>query len=114
MQSCGQIVFAKTIEYLKVTINFENYLQTLHQKDAITLCKFRCRSHALPVTKGRFDANMPYIEMQCTLCLSSDIGDEFHFLFVCPYFHRERNLFLPKSLCALIEVPKCVAHGKAF
>ena len=52
----------KILEYLKVTI-YENYLPTLHQKDATTLCKFRCRSHALPVTKGRFDTNIPYIEM---------------------------------------------------
>ena len=103
----------KNYRIFKSNHKYENYLQTLHQKDAITLCKFRCRSHALPVTKGRFDANIPYIEMQCTLCLSSDIGDEFHYLFVCPYFHRERNLFLPKSLCAL-KFPSALHMVKLF
>ena len=39
--------------------------------------------------------------MQCTLCLSSDVGDEFLYFFVCPYFHRERNVFLPKRIHAL-------------
>ena len=92
---------------------FENYLQTLHQKDAITLCKFRCRSHTLPVNKGRFNANVPNIEMQCTLCLSSAIGDEFHYIFVCPYFHRERNLYLPKTLCAL-RFPSALHMEKLF
>ena len=51
--------------------------------------------------------------MQCTLCLSSDIGDEFHYLFVCPYFHRERKLFLPKSLCAL-KFPSALHMVKLF
>ena len=37
--------------------------------------------------------------MQCTLCLSTDTGDEFHYIFVCPYFQRERCLYLPKRLC---------------
>ena len=65
---------------------FENYLLTLNKKDAFTLCKFRCRSHRLPVNKGRFNASTPHNDMQYTLCLSSDIGDEFHYIFVCPFF----------------------------
>ena len=37
--------------------------------------------------------------MQCTLCLSTDIGDEFHYIFVCPYFQREGCLYLSKKFC---------------
>ena len=48
----------------------------------------------------------------CTLCLSSDIGDEFHYLFVCPYFHRERNLFLPKSIIARLIMLQCCHKPK--
>ena len=93
---------------------YENYLQTLHQKDAIILSKFRCRSHALPVTKGRFDANMPHTEMQCTLCQSSDLGDEFHYLFVCPFFHRERTLLLPQNIRRALKFPSVLLMEKLF
>ena len=64
---------------------YEKYLQILCQKEAIALSKFRCRTHRLPVNKGRFDANV-VDDLQCPLCTPTDIGDEFHYIFVCPFF----------------------------
>ena len=54
----GQIVFCTNYRIFKGNHEFENYLLTLNKTDAFTLCKFRCRSHKLPVNKGRFNANM--------------------------------------------------------
>ena len=71
---------------------FENYLITLSKKDVITLCRFRCRSHNLPVNKGRFSQCSEDVE--CPLCLSHDIGDEFHYLYICPFFVKERQTCL--------------------
>ena len=66
---------------------FEKYLQVLCKKDSITLSKFRCRANGLPVNKGRFDASLTD-ELHCTVCSSSDIGDEFNYIFVCPFFTK--------------------------
>ena len=76
-------------------------------------CKFRCRSHKLLVNKGQFNANTPHCDMQCTLCLSTDIGDEFHCNFVCPYFQREIRLYLPKELCK-IRFPSALHMTELF
>ena len=38
----------------KETLEFEEYLITLDFKYMKNLCKFRCRSHNLPVNNGRF------------------------------------------------------------
>ena len=75
----------------------ENYLLSLNKTDANNLSKFRCRSHNLPVNRGRFDANTLHSDMQCSLCLSNDIGDEFHYIFACPFFEKERRVFLPQQ-----------------
>ena len=80
----------------KGLLELEKYLLFLNSKDATTLCKFRCRSHSLPVNNNRFDSDMSQDDI-CTLCLS-DTGDEFHYIFVCPFFLEERKLYLQKSV----------------
>ena len=30
--------------------------------------------------------NLPYKDRLCTKCSSADIGDEFHYVFSCPFF----------------------------
>ena len=46
------------------------------------LCKFRCRSHNLPVNNGRF-IEVTQADLKCTLCKNGDVGDEYHYLCVC-------------------------------
>ena len=46
------------------------------------LCKFRCRSHHLPVNNGQF-IEVTKADLKCTLCKSGDDGDEYHYLCVC-------------------------------
>ena len=45
------------------------------------LCKFRCRSHNLPVNNGRF-IEVTQADLKCTLCKNGDVGDE-----------KKKNLF---------------------
>ena len=67
----------------------------LHPNLRIYLTKFRCSSHNLPVEAGRL-ANIPLAERICHLCSLNSVGDEFHYLFLCPYFSEIRNKYLDK------------------
>ena len=92
---------AKTIEsskgrnykVFKDDQQFEPYLRILPRKAYIPLIKFRTGNHRLPVETGRWE-DLPYSERKCTLCEKNDIGDEFHYLLICPSFATERNALL--------------------
>ena len=62
-----------------------------------TLCKFRCRSHYLPVNNGRF-IEVTQADLKCTLCKNGDVGDEYHYLCVCSYFNAERTKFIGNGM----------------
>jgi hypothetical protein len=66
----------------KDTFCFERYLLLLSQPMCKNLLKFRVTNHKLPIQRGRV-LNVPLDERVCTLCNSEEIGDEFHYLFVC-------------------------------
>ena len=34
---------------------------------------------------------LPYEDRLCTKCLSADTGDEFHYVFRCPFFAESRK-----------------------
>ena len=70
----------------------EQYLTLLEPNLRRTLTKFRSGFHNLPITNRRYDE----IDDRnvCPLC-QSDVGDEFHYLLVCPSFEYHRNSFLP-------------------
>lgn len=72
---------------------FEAYLKILSRKNYTPLIKFRTGNHRLPVEVGRWEG-IPYTKRKCTLCEKNDIGDEFHYLLICPTFATERNTLL--------------------
>ena len=55
----------------------------------------RCRNHKLPVETGIYK-NIPRSERVCVKCTQSDIGDEFHYIFNCPFFVDQRRTYVPK------------------
>ena len=57
----------------------------------ITLTKFRCRNHKLPISLCRFSENVSNL---CTLCNSGEVRDEFHYLFNCIELKYERKKFV--------------------
>lgn len=77
---------------IKDKLCFESYINTLNFKERVALTKFRCRSSTLPVCKYVND----YGDNICNLCEANEVGDEFHYLFVCNAFHEERKFFIPK------------------
>lgn len=72
--------------------NFENYLTALPRADAITLCKFRTSCTKIPIVTGRY-RNVDREDRICTCC-NIDIGDEYHYIFICSYFNNDRNSYL--------------------
>ena len=61
------------------------------------LCKFRCRSHNLPVNNGRF-IEVTQADLKCTLCKNGDVGDEYHYLCACSYFNAERTKLIGNGM----------------
>ena len=85
----------KYYHIFKENIELEPYLKLLPKKLYIPVIKFRTSNHKLPVETGRWE-NIPYGERKCSLCNKNDIGDEFHYLLVCPLFQEDRcNLLKP-------------------
>jgi len=80
------------INYRAMTLvkKSQNYITKLPKKYIYALCKFKCVNHYMPIVTGRY-ANIPYEERICTICQTNDIGDEFHYLFVCEKFAIERS-----------------------
>lgn len=83
---------SKGINYnlFKSNIEFENYIHVLYGKLFFNMFKFRTSNHKFPIEKGRWE-NIDHADRKCNLCQKNDIGDEFHYLLVCPFFKSERN-----------------------
>ena len=77
---------------LKPLFGPETYIY-LPEKLSIPLIKFRTSNHFLPVETGRW-SNISYDNRKCTLCNFQCIGNEYHYLLVCPYFEKEREMYL--------------------
>ena len=78
-----------------------HYLQLLPYKMCRNLLAFRTRNHRLPVEVGRW-VGLPINKRKCDFC-NDDIGDEFHFLFVCEQFKIDRKHLLSHIF---IKTPK--------
>ena len=77
----------------KTSLHLEEYLLTLSYHQRCTMAKFRCRNHNLPIESG-CRTNIPRNLIVCELC--NDLGDEFHFLFICLRFNEARKNTLKK------------------
>ena len=69
----------------------ENYLKILDSDLKITLVKFRCGAHHLPISEQRYDQIT--IKNFCPFCPAS-VGDEYHYLLECPAMELERARYL--------------------
>ena len=74
----------------KHELKFENYLDILTKKDAITFCKFRTCNTYLPIETGRWE-NISRENRICQKCNLNDIGDEFHYILNCSTLKEERK-----------------------
>ena len=79
----------------KPELKLEEYLCKLPNDLRINLTKFRLCNHKLPIEIGRHK-NIDRNYRICTLCDKHDLGDEYHYLFICKRFSEERSKFIPK------------------
>ena len=94
--------------YCKIKNNhcFEKYLCIQDRNVWIALTKFKTRTHHLPVTKNRFNAESTE-PILCPLCSIGETGDELHYLLECPFFSKQRDNLLPKEIC---KSPKTITN----
>ena len=64
----------------------------------LSMLHFRTGNHRLPVETGRFaQPFFPHENRKCTLCNKNDIGDEMHYLLICPFFNAKRAKYIPRK-----------------
>ena len=80
----------------KQNLKLEFYLTNLHPRHRIIMSKFRCGYNRLPINDFRFFRSTDLSEKHCRLCNQHEIGDEYHYLFCCPFFVHERKRYLKK------------------
>ena len=81
----------------KNEILFEKYLVNLNRRDAIILCRFRYRSHRLPINNGRFESNPEESKVVFPWCGLKVFGEKFHYIFVCRFFKKGRQICLDRQ-----------------
>ena len=65
-------------------------------------------NNKLPVNVQRYEG-IDRQDRLCRKCDLKDVGDEFHYLFVCPFFNKKRNELLPKKY---IKTPNVINFEK--
>lgn len=78
-------------KYIKKDFSRSCYIDKLPSNLANKLLLFLTRNHRLPIEIGRWQ-NIPIQDRKCNIC--NDIGDEFHYLFVCPEFENDRKIYI--------------------
>jgi hypothetical protein len=83
-----------TYKIFKHNFGIEKYLSDTPKSYLFYIIRFRTRNHRLPVETGswsRIDYNLRY----CNKC-QNQLGDEFHYLFQCPFFENKRKMFIKR------------------
>ena len=75
--------------------HMHNYLLNLPSQYMYAFCKFKCANHRMPIVSGRY-ANIAVDHRKCDLCDLNEIGDEFHYLFNCPFFREDRVRYIKR------------------
>ena len=88
----------------KQELVLEDYLLKLEAGDRISLCKFRCGNHRLPVANCRYLPDQPM--GVCPLCKITVQCDEFHYVLVCPILNDIRTLYVKKCYYVRPDVLK--------
>ena len=79
------------------TPSLKNYFSVLPKSLWVPLCKFRTTNHRLPIEFNSWNNFFkPKSDRLCNICDSNDIGDEYHYIMICPAFKELREIYIPK------------------
>lgn len=82
--------------------HLETYFKCLKKNEILNLFKYRTANHSLPVETGRYES-IPYEDRLCSLCTLNQIGNEEHYLLVCPFFNAERRYFISSHTSQVVN-----------
>ena len=71
----------------KQDFSLESYLLKLPPMLRIPVSRFRCRNNRLPIETGSYE-NIERNLRFCDKCDMQALGDEFHVLFICPFYSQ--------------------------
>ena len=84
-----------TYRTFKNEFTLEKYLLLNDSADRINISKFRCGNSQIPVVILRYRSlNIPYENRVCQLCNMRFIGDEYHYILICPVLQLKRQKYL--------------------
>ena len=89
----------------KTELKFEYYLVEMDVSLRYFLVKFRTSNHRLHIEEGRFN-QIARADRKCLVCDSNDIGNEYHYICICPKFDEIRKKTLKKDLIRNPSVKK--------
>ena len=81
---------------IKPTFIQSPYIKILINSCTIPIIRFLTTNNNLPVNVLRY-ADINREDRICIKCNQRDIGDEFHYLLICPFFNQKRAEMLPKK-----------------
>ena len=79
-----------TYKLFKKQLHFEKHLLNSNFKDRISLTRRGCSNSKLPI----YNTIYLYDTQKCTLCNLDALGDEYHYVLICPYFKQIREQYL--------------------
>ena len=82
---------------VKTSFQRSPYIHVLNNNCAISIARFITTNNNLPVNTNRY-TEVERKDRVCTKCNLKDIGDEFHYVFCCPFFDTKRKELLHKYL----------------
>ena len=88
---------------MTVDVKLQNYLSALPKQHSIAISMFKCGNHKLPIVSGRY-RNISLEDRICSLCDHNDVGDETHYLFICPYFINSRKKYIKKYYYIIVKL----------
>ena len=72
----------------------EPYIKILPKNCAVTIFRFRTTNNNVPLNKLRY-LNIPKDDRICMKWSMTETGNEYHYLFVCPFFEEIRRKCIP-------------------
>lgn len=82
----------KSYSSFKSVFEMENYIMCMNKMKRRQFTKLRISSHHLAIETGRYTRPItPRNERFCKSCTLQALGDEFHFMLICPKFDVQRN-----------------------
>ena len=88
----------KCFHYKNFGMKYEvkRYFELLVPSLWIPFCRFRTGNHKFPVEIYSWSKLFKHRnERKCTICNLNEIGDEYHYLMICPIFEELRDEYLP-------------------